>query len=97
LPIVLPPERPPILRIIERERDSHLAPRKRATRRARAVAKPRPSNVQPASEVNLFEALFDAGKSSQRAPAATTRRSGVARTPDNPPYPPIVTYPFGAK
>jgi hypothetical protein len=95
LPVVLPRERPPILRIIERERDSRLVPRKRTTRRARTAAKPaRPANVQPASEVNLFEALFDAGKTGQR-PSATAQRSG--RAPDTPPYPPIVNYPFGAK
>jgi len=103
LPVVLPPERPPISRIIERrERASHVAPRKRAPRRARAIAKParaptpaRPATVQPASEVNLFESLFDAGKSNQRAPA--TQKRGVARNSDNPPYPPIEKYPFSTK
>ena len=99
LPVVLPPERPPISRIIQqRERASHVAPRKKA-RRARPVAKPakpaRPSNVQPASEVNLFESLFNAGKTDPRAPSAQKR--GVARTSENPPYPPIDNYPFGTK
>ena len=99
LPVVLPPERPPISRIIQqRERASHVAPRKKA-RRARPVAKPakpaRPSNVQPASEVNLFESLFNTGKTDLRAPSAQKR--GVARTSENPPYPPIDNYPFGTK
>lgn len=100
LPVVLPPERPPISRIIERrERASHVAPRKKAQRRARPSARTvrpaKPANVQPASEVNLFESLFDAGKTNQRAPAAQKR--GVARTSANPPYPPIESYPFGTK
>ncbi|MGN6569851.1 MAG: hypothetical protein ACTHLO_00370 [Pseudolabrys sp.] len=101
LPVVLPPERPPILRVIERrERASHTAPRRKATRRARAVARPakpaRPTNVQPASEINLFESLFDAGKTGQRTPAVAQKR-GAARTTENPPYPPIDTYPVGTK
>lgn len=102
LPIVLPPERPPVLRVIERS--SHLAPRKRAPRRARTAARPaKRSNVQPASEVNLFEALFDnsktgqTGKVSQRAAAAPAAPKGKAASTDNPPYPPVVTYPFSAK
>jgi hypothetical protein len=87
LPIVLPPERPPIHRVIKRERASHLVPRKRSPRRPKATARPaRPSNVQPASEVNLFEALFGTGPSTSRS-AATA----------DPAYPPVAHYPFGTK
>ena len=97
LPVVLPPERPPISRIIQqRERASHVAPRKKAPRRARATAKStKATNVQPASEVNLFESLFDPGKTNQRA--AAPQKRGVARASENPPYPTVQTYPFGGK
>ncbi|HXD46100.1 MAG TPA: hypothetical protein VN655_13300 [Pseudolabrys sp.] len=98
LPIVLPRERPPILRVMERERSSHLAPHKRKPRRIRTAAKPaNPANVQPASEINLFEALFDNSKTSQRAAAAPAAKRGKAASADNPSYPPVVTYPFNAK
>jgi hypothetical protein len=95
LPVVLPPERPPILRIIERERSSRHVPRKRAPRRARVAAKPvRPSPAQPASEVNLFEALFTNGNGAQ--PAAAQRR-GKAAGVNNPLYPPVDAYPVSKK
>ena len=101
LPIVLPRERPPIMRIIKRERSSHLAPRKRTPRRVRVAVRrakaAKPSNVQPASEVNLFEALFDNGKGNQRVPAALTQKRATAGGSRNPAYPPIVTYPFTTK
>ena len=97
LPVVLPPERPPISRIIQqRERASHVAPRKKAPRRARATAKStKATNVQPASEVNLFESLFEPGKTNQRA--AAPQKRGVARASEKPPYPTVQTYPFGGK
>jgi hypothetical protein len=96
LPVVLPPERPPVLRVIEqRERASRLAPRKKTLRRARAKAKPvrpaRAPSVQPASEVNLFDSLFDPAKADPRGMA---QKRGAARTSQNPPYPPIEAYPF---
>ncbi|HEY5279005.1 MAG TPA: hypothetical protein VIJ67_04565 [Pseudolabrys sp.] len=101
LPIVLPRERPPIMRIIKRERSSYLAPRKRAPRRVRVAVRrakaAKPSNVQPASEVNLFEALFDNGKGNQRVPAGPTQKRATAGGSRNPAYPPIVTYPVTTK
>ena len=103
LPVALPPERPPILRAMERERSSHVVPRKKTktVRRTRVAARPakarvaKPASIQPASEVNLFDSLFDAGKNAQRTPAVQKR--GAARTSQNPPYPQIDTYPFGTK
>jgi len=95
LPVVLPPERPPIRHIIERARSSHLVPRKRAPRRARAAVKPKAARVQPASETNLFEALFDPARNDPRAPAA--QRRGSARTSENPTYPQVQSYSFGGK
>lgn len=89
LPIVLPPERPPILRTIERERSSH----RRTPPRARSAAKPaKPAAAPAASDVNLFEALFDANAGT-RAPADTAAKHKPGST-DIPPYPPVVTYPF---
>ena len=89
LPIVLPPERPPILRTIERERSS----RRRTPPHARSAAKPaKPAAAPAASDVNLFEALFDANAGT-RAPADTAAKHKPGST-DIPPYPPVVTYPF---
>jgi hypothetical protein len=94
LPVVLPPERPPILRIIERARSSHLKPRKRAPRRVRAVAKPKAATARPASEANLFEALFDPGQNQREAVA---QKRGAAQSAGNPPNPPFQTYPGGSR
>lgn len=103
LPIVLPRERPPILST--RERSSRAVPHKRPLRHARTTARPgikRPaaSNVQPASEVNLFESLF--GSAATNASNASPRGKGgnatkAASTVDVPRYPPTVFYPFTSK
>jgi len=89
LPIVLPRERPPIVTPVERSRSSR---RHRSPRRTKigATAKPQaktPSNVQPASQVNLFEALF-ANTGNGAAP-----QRGKTGAADHPRYPPTPAYP----
>jgi hypothetical protein len=78
LPIVLPRERPVIPRIRHRaERRRRAEPRHKI--KARVRAKPKLSgNEQPASQVNLFDQLFDSNKGTNRK-AATVRSRG-ART-----------------
>ena len=104
LPIVLPRERPPILST--RERSSRAVNHKRPMRHARAAAKPgikraAASNVQPASEVNLFESLF--GSAATTGPSTSARGKGGNATKsastvvDVPRYPPTVFYPFTSK
>ena len=74
LPIVLPRERPAILRVRHRA-----GPRRRAPPRhqlkTRVKPKPKlPGNEQPASQVNLFDQLFDGNNAANRkAPAARPR------------------------
>lgn len=103
LPIVLPRERPPILST--RERNSRGILHKRAVRHARNRGRPRTgvrpavaSNVQPASEVNLFEALFDTRSAAAAKPPARGKGATATSTGANPPpYPPTVFYPFSSK
>ena len=72
LPIVLPRERPAILRIRRRGEE-----RRRAQPRHQAKAAPKaklPGNEQPASQVNLFDQLFDTKDAANgKKPAARPR------------------------
>jgi hypothetical protein len=94
LPIVLPPERPAVLRI------HHRAERRRRVVHPRhvkkAAPKPRPPfNGQPASQVNLFEQLFATDNGANGKPvnarprgakAAPARQSTVTSNVSPPPY-----------
>jgi hypothetical protein len=96
LPVVLPPERPPILRIIERERSSQ---RRRVPRSSKTSATSRtPSNEQPASQLNLFAVLFEGAGGDGRGPSAAASpkvgKSGILVVPA---YPPMPFYPFTTK
>jgi hypothetical protein len=96
LPIVLPRERPAIPRVRRRAQERrHVEPHRRA--KARTKHKPKlPRNEQPASQVNLFEQLFEnhptvaAAKSSGGKPpgaqTATTQRSNATGNFAPPPY-----------
>jgi len=81
LPIVLPRERPAILRIRHRAE-----PRRRVQphHQVKARAKPKPKlqgNEQPASQVNLFDQLFDDKNAANRkAPAVRARGAKTATT-----------------
>lgn len=90
LPIILPRERPPILRTIQRERSSRLhrrAPRRHAKAHVRPAAPPK---AQPASEMNLFEWLAQGGDRAGADKAAPRAKSATGKTPA---YPPTVSYP----
>jgi hypothetical protein len=78
LPIVLPRERPAILRIHRRgEERRRVVPRRHV--RAKAISKPKlPSNEQPASQVNLFDQLFNSRNDARRK--ASVVKSRAART-----------------
>jgi hypothetical protein len=96
LPVALPPERPPILRMIDRERSSQ---RRQTPRRGKPSARSNtPSNEQRASQINLFEALFETASNDALGTAASPRgkigKSGILVMPA---YPPVVTYPFVTK
>jgi hypothetical protein len=101
LPIVLPRERPPILST--RGRNSRVLPHKRPVRHAKSSVKPRAkpavaANLQPASEVNLFESLFgNTGADASRASPRSKGAKGVSTSGKVPPYPPTEFYPFPSK
>ena len=101
LPIVLPRERPPILSTRERSSRAiqHRRPMQRAKARARPGAKPTFAlNEQPASQINLFESLFESA--SADTPKASSRGKGskaVSTIVDVPAYPPVKFYPFTSK
>lgn len=89
LPIVLPRERPAILHIRRR-----VAPRPQAKAKSKVKL---PGNVQPASQVNLFDQLFEQKNAANQKPPAAKPRAArpaakqAASEPDNlstpsPPY-----------
>ena len=95
LPIVLPRERPSILRVRRRaEERRSIEPHHRAKARTKQKSK-LPGNEQPASQVNLFEQLFvnpnvaaakSSGVKARGAQTATTQRSKATSTVSPPPY-----------
>jgi hypothetical protein len=88
LPIALPPERPSIQR--ERSSRNH----HRAPRRTRASAKPpAPSNVQPASQMNLFEWLSQESNNRASPPKAPQGSKNGKTASATPAYPPTAFYP----
>ena len=86
LPIVLPRERPAILRVRHRaESRRHVVRPHHVRAKAKPAAKPRPpSNQQAASQVNLFDQLFDNSNGANgRAVAARTRGAKPAAAPQS--------------
>lgn len=82
LPIVLPRERPAILRVRRRSEERGLVPPHHQVK-ARVKPKPKgPSNEQPASQINLFDQLFEQKNAATRkATAVRARTAKTATTP----------------
>ncbi len=92
LPVVLPEERPPVIRTPERTKPMHDSRRKRPVRAARAKTK---QPQTPAAQIGFFEALF--GRPSNHAPVYGTAQNTVVPAPaivamPQPPYRPDAPY-----
>jgi hypothetical protein len=84
LPVVLPEERPPVIRTPERAkpaRDSRHKPAQR-TRRAKAGPKVAPK-PQPPAQLTLFEKMFGPLRAHQRPAVVETRSGTEIATPPN--------------